>query len=170
MLTIKTPTDLHQLPSNHSLYTPAKTLVDRLIVPFGNPDKPYNAEEEGFIVICEDGDQDGPLTPIWPNESYTLVDIPWEGVMKRPGYYEGIFLANNEFGIIFFNSRVLGFRRIEGSPGMLSRSCVTLGILYEEPVSSLNQRGNSHDRYPCPQNRHLQIPLRQQRPHLSPGL
>ena len=51
MLTIKTPTDLHQLPSNHSLYTPAKTLVERLIVPFDHPDNPYNADEEGFIVI-----------------------------------------------------------------------------------------------------------------------
>ena len=30
--------------------------------------------------------------------------------MKHPGYYEGIFLANNEFGIIFFNSGWLGFR------------------------------------------------------------
>ena len=155
MLTIKTPTDLRQLPSNHSLYAPAKTLVDRLIIPYHHPDKPYRADDEGFIVICEDGDQDGPLTSIWANESYTLADIPWEGVMKRPGYYEGIFLANNELGIIFFNSRVLGFRRIEGSPGMLSRPCVRVGILYEEPDSSLNQRGNSHDRNPCPQNRHL---------------
>ena len=170
MLTIKTPTDLYRLPANHSLYAPAKTLVERLIVPFDHPDNPYQADEEGFIVICEDGDQDGPLTSIWPDDTYTLADIPWEGVMKRPGYYEGIFLANNEFGIIFFNSRVLGFRRIKGSPGMLSRSCVTLGILYEEPDSSLNQRGNSHDRYPCPQDRHLQIPFRQQRPDLSPRL
>ena len=72
MLTIKTPTDLHQLPSNHSLYTPAKTLVERLIIPYHHPDKPYNANEEGLIVICGDGDQDGPkvstglmrLTPI----------------------------------------------------------------------------------------------------------
>ena len=120
MLTIKTSTDLHQLPSSHHLYTPAKRLVERLIVPFDHPDKPYRPDEEGFIVICEDGDQDGPLTSIWPYEPYTLADIPWEGVMKRPGYYEGIFLANNEFGIIFFNSRVLGFRRIKGSPGVLS--------------------------------------------------
>ena len=162
MLTIITPTDLSKLPANHHLYAPAKTLVDRLILPYHHPDNPYNADEEGFIVICEDGDQDGPLKSIWPDEPYTLVDIPWEGVMKRPGYYEGIFLANNEFGIIFFNSGVLGFRRIKGSLGMLSRPCVTLGILYEEPVSSfLNQRGKSHDRYPCPQDRHLQIPLRQ---------
>ena len=110
MLTIKTPTDLHQLPVNHSLHGPAKTLVERLIVPYDHSDKPYNADEEGFIVICEDGDQDGPLTSLWPDDAYTLVDIPWEGVMKRPGYFEGIFLANNEFSIIFFNSRVLGFR------------------------------------------------------------
>ena len=169
MLTIKTPTDLHQLPSNHSLYTPAKTLLERLIVPYHHPEKPYNADEEGFIVICEDGDQDGPLTSLWPDEPYTLADIPWEGVMKRPGYYEGIFLANNEFGIIFFNSGLIGFRRIKGSPGMLSRPCVTLGILYEEPFLP-TQRGNSHVRYPCPQDRHLQIPLRLQRPDLSPGL
>ncbi len=110
MLTIKTPTDLHQLPANHSLYDPTKTLLERLIVPYDLPEKPYRADEEGFIVICEDGDQDGPLKSIWPDDAYTLADIPWEGVMKRPGYYEGIFLANNEFGIIFFNSGCLGFR------------------------------------------------------------
>ena len=71
MLTIKTPTDLYRLPANHSLYAPAKTLVERLIVPFDHPDNPYQADEEGFIVICEDGDQDGPLTSIWPDDSYT---------------------------------------------------------------------------------------------------
>ena len=75
MLTIKTPTDLHQLHDNHSLYAPAKILVDRLIVPYDHPDNPYNAEEEGFIVICEDGDQDGPLTSIWPEEAHTYKDV-----------------------------------------------------------------------------------------------
>jgi hypothetical protein len=107
MLTIKTPTDLRQPPANHSLYVPAKALVERLIVPYHHPDKPYRADEEVFIVICDDGDQDGPLTSIWPDDSYTLADIPWEEVMKRPGYYEGIFLANNEFGIIFLISDAL---------------------------------------------------------------
>ena len=71
MLTIKTPTDLYRLPANHHLYAPAKTLVERLIVPYHHPDNPYNADEEGFIVICEDGDQDGPLTSILANEFYT---------------------------------------------------------------------------------------------------
>ena len=71
MLTIKTPSDLRQLPSNHSLYTPAKTLVERLIAPYHHPNNPYNSDEEGFIVICEEGDQDGPLTSILANEFYT---------------------------------------------------------------------------------------------------
>ena len=75
MLTIKTPTDLRQLSSSHSLYAPAKTLVERLIVPYDHPEKPYNADEEGFIVICEDGDQDAPLTSIWPDELYTHRDV-----------------------------------------------------------------------------------------------
>ena len=75
MLTIKTPTDLHQLPSNHSLYDPAKTLVEHLIIPYDFPERPYNADEEGFIVICEDGDQDGPLASIWPDEFYTYKDV-----------------------------------------------------------------------------------------------
>ena len=75
MLTIKTPTDLNQLPLNHSLYTPAKTLVELLIVPYHHPDKPYRADEEGFIVICEDGYQDGPLNSIWPDELYTHRDV-----------------------------------------------------------------------------------------------
>ena len=75
MLTIKTPTDLRQLSSSHSLYTPAKTLMERLIVPYDHPEKPYKADEEGFIVICEDGDQDGPLTSIWPDEPYTHRDV-----------------------------------------------------------------------------------------------
>ena len=75
MLTIKTPTDLRQLPSDHSLYAPAKTLVERLIIPFHHPDNPYNADEEGFIVICEDGDQDGPLMSLWPDELYNHRDV-----------------------------------------------------------------------------------------------
>ena len=45
MLTIKTPTDLHQLPSNHSLYAPAKTLVERLIVPYHHPEQPNSGDQ-----------------------------------------------------------------------------------------------------------------------------
>ena len=44
MLTIKTPTDLHQLPTGHHLYAPAKTLVGRLIISYHHPVKPYRAD------------------------------------------------------------------------------------------------------------------------------
>jgi len=45
MLTIKTPTYLHQHPTSDHLYAPAKTFVVLLIVPYHHPEKPYRADE-----------------------------------------------------------------------------------------------------------------------------
>jgi len=65
----------------------------------GLPEQPYRPEDEGWIVLIEEQDAHGPLTDIW--EDWGLVDLPWEGILKVGAFFQAIFLANNEFGLVF---------------------------------------------------------------------
>ena len=96
MLHFKSLSDLHQLPATDSAYPLVKQLVERCIVPY---DTPYRPEDEGWIVLIQEGDVEGPLTDVW--DDWSLLDIPWEGIMKVGDFFQAIFLANNEFGLVF---------------------------------------------------------------------
>ena len=39
------------------------------------------------------------LDEIW--DDWRLVDVPGEGITKQDGFFWAVFLANNEFGIVF---------------------------------------------------------------------
>ena len=77
------------------------TVID---LSFGNEDfekegYSYDPEAHGFITLIEEADKGRVLTEIW--DDWTLVDIPWEGISIVDGFFQAVFLANNEFGIVF---------------------------------------------------------------------
>ncbi len=95
MKIIKSRDSLSQIP----LTDPVYPIMDDLIRCIIDEYPPYNPEADGFLVLIEEGDTDDPLIGIW--EDWGLLDIPWEGVIQEKGFFKAIFLANNEFGIVF---------------------------------------------------------------------
>ena len=99
MITFKSTQDLNKLPTNDPAHSVIKELIDQLIRAYTWEGHPYNAEDYGYIVLIEPGDTERVLDEIW--DDWTLLDIPWEGIMLRDGFYTAIFLANNEYGLVF---------------------------------------------------------------------
>jgi len=73
--------------------------VQRLIVDIVKDGHLYIPEDHGYIALVEEKDKGRILTEIW--DDWTLLDIPWEGITRNGDFFQGIFLANNEFGIVF---------------------------------------------------------------------
>jgi hypothetical protein len=80
-------------------YPTVKELVDRLITAYTEPGQPYNWQDYGYVILIEESDVNGTLDEV--REGCRLVDIPWEGIMLRDGFFIAIYLANNEYGLIF---------------------------------------------------------------------
>ncbi len=99
MILIKQPSDLSQIDPFDPVYPYMRKLVEDLIIGFTEVGAIYDWEADGFLVLVEESDTDGPLIGIW--DDWTLLDIPWEGVIQEKGFFKAIFLANNEFGIVF---------------------------------------------------------------------
>ena len=92
MITFKSNDDLQKLPSPNPV---VEELVERLINIYGDT---YDPEGSGYVVLVEPEDADRVLDEIL---DYRLIDIPWEGIIRRDDQFIAIFLANNEFGICF---------------------------------------------------------------------
>ena len=100
MLQFKSDTDLAQLDLADPAYPAVAELVRVLISAYTEPGETYNADDYGYIVLIEDGDQDRPLTDIgWPE--YALATIPWEGITREPGFFVAIVLCNDDYGLVF---------------------------------------------------------------------
>jgi hypothetical protein len=99
MIHFKSLSDLNSLPPDDPAYPVVKGLVESCIVPYDTPETPYRPDDEGWIVLVEEQDVEGPLTDLW--DDWTLLDVPWEGIVRSGDFFQAIFLANNEFGIVF---------------------------------------------------------------------
>src|SRR5688572_13810 len=101
MITFKSQDDLKKLSRNNTAYPIIEDLVQRLIIDIVNAGHRYIPEDHGWINLIEpvDVETNRVLTEIWPD--WTLLDIPWEGITLRDGYFLGIFLADNEKGFVF---------------------------------------------------------------------
>jgi hypothetical protein len=99
VITFKSTEDLSKLPLDNPAYATVKELIDQLITAYTTPGQPYNHEDYGYVILIEEGDVDRELDEIW--DGCTLLNIPWEGIMLRDGYYTAIYLANNEYGLCF---------------------------------------------------------------------
>ncbi len=97
MLQFKHPHDLKQLPETHPAYPLIKDLVARLIVDFP-PGRAYAPEDDGWIALIEEQDIDRVITEIWSD--WKLAEVEWEGITYRDGFWQAIYLSDNEKGFV----------------------------------------------------------------------
>mgnify|MGYP001813240977 FL=1 len=99
MITFKTTEDLAKLPPTDPAFPTVKDLVDRLITAYTTPGQPYNADDYGYVILIQEADVNRTLDEIW--DGCRLLDIYWEGIMKQGDFFIAIYLANNEYGLVF---------------------------------------------------------------------
>ena len=99
MITFKSPEDLNKLPADDPAYATVKELIEQLISAYSPPGRAYDAEDDGYIILIQPEDAQRELDELW--DGCTLLNIPWEGIMLRDGFFIGIWLANNEYGLTF---------------------------------------------------------------------
>jgi hypothetical protein len=99
MITFKSPEDISKLSPDDPAHATVKELIEQLISAYTQPGEPYNAEDDGYIILIEPEDAQRELDELW--DGCTLLNIPWEGIMLRDGFNTAIYLANNEYGLTF---------------------------------------------------------------------
>jgi hypothetical protein len=99
MITFKSTEDLSKLPPDDPAFPTVKELVEQLITAYSPPGRAYDAEDDGYIILIEPEDAQRELDELW--DGCSLLTIQWEGIMLRDGFYIGIWLANNEYGLTF---------------------------------------------------------------------
>ena len=99
MITFTSPEDLAKLPPTDPAFPPVNDLVDRLITAYTTPGQPYNADDYGYVILIQEADVNRTLDEIW--DGCRLLDIYWEGIMKQGDFFIAIYLANNEYGLVF---------------------------------------------------------------------
>ena len=99
MITFKSTEDLSKLPPSYPAFPTVKELFHRLIMAYTTSGQPYNHEDYGYVILIEEADMNRTLDEIW--DGCTLLDIYWEGIMRRGDYFIAIYLANNEYGLVF---------------------------------------------------------------------
>ena len=99
MITFKFTEDLTKLPPSTPALSTVQELVDRLITTYSTLGQPYNWQDYGYVILIEESDVNGILDKIW--NGYTLLDIYGEGIMKQGDFFVAIYLANNEYGLVF---------------------------------------------------------------------
>jgi hypothetical protein len=99
MLTFKSPEDLAELPPDDPAYHVVRELIKELITAYTWEGHPYNPDWYGYTILIQEGDADRTLDELW--DGCTLLNIPWEGITLRDGFFVAIYLANNEYGLCF---------------------------------------------------------------------
>ena len=99
MITFKSTDDLSKIPYDHPAHATVEELIEQLISAYSPPGRAYDAEDDGYIILVEPEDAQRTLDELW--DGATLLNIPWEGIFLRDGFYIAIYLANNEYGLSF---------------------------------------------------------------------
>jgi hypothetical protein len=105
MLEFESPEELGKLSPDEPVFPIVEDLVKLLITDYIAEGHDYIPEDDGWIIVIEEEDKDRILTEIWSD--WTLHDIPWEGINFRDGFYQAMFLANDQFGIVCFSIRIV---------------------------------------------------------------
>jgi hypothetical protein len=102
VISFKSVSDLSKLPHDDPAHPVIEDLANRLLVTDNPVSRPYDPEADGWIVLIEENDVDRPLTEIWGDDAYSLIDVPWEGITKDESdeFFICIFLANNQWGLV----------------------------------------------------------------------
>ncbi|MEN8108278.1 MAG: hypothetical protein ABFS22_09750 [Pseudomonadota bacterium] len=99
MITFKSHSDLEKLDRNHPAFPVVETLVKQLIDDFTWEGHPYDADDQGYLVLIEPGDTDRVLTDI--DMPWTLADVPWEGASMCQGFIYAVYLGTDDYGMGF---------------------------------------------------------------------
>ena len=99
MKIFKSLADLQQLEHDHLALPWVESHLKQLLDAYSEPGSSYDPENDGYLILIEQGDEEQPLTPVELN--YYLINVPWEGVSLEPGYFYAFYLANNQFGLGF---------------------------------------------------------------------
>jgi hypothetical protein len=99
VITFKSTKDLAKLPPEDPAYATVQELVQRLITAYTSPGQPYSHEDYGYVILIEEADMNRTLDEI--RDGCTLLEILWEGIMKQGQFFIAIYLANNEYGLVF---------------------------------------------------------------------
>jgi hypothetical protein len=99
VLQFKSKDDLQQLSPDDPAYPIVADLVQRLIVNYEADGFGYDPEADGWVCLVQEGDTERVLDEIW--DDWTLLDIPWEGITREGDFFIAVFLANNQFGLVF---------------------------------------------------------------------
>jgi hypothetical protein len=99
MLTFKSPEDLLELPPDDPAHPLVQELIKELIEAYTWEGHPYNPDWYGYTILIQEGDADRTLDELW--DDCTLLNIPWEGITQKDGFFVAIYLANNEYGLSF---------------------------------------------------------------------
>jgi hypothetical protein len=97
VLTFKSRDGLKKLSPDHPAYGLMADLVQVLIDDF--PEQPYNADDYGFVLLAEPGDEDRVLTEL--DMPWRLAEVPWEGASLRQGFFLAILVTTDDFGLVF---------------------------------------------------------------------
>jgi len=98
MITFKSPEDISKLSPDDPAFPLVRELIKELIEAYTWEDHPYNPDWYGYIILIESA-SDIALDELW--DGCTLLNIPWEGIMLRDGFFIATYLANNEYGLTF---------------------------------------------------------------------
>jgi hypothetical protein len=99
MISFTKPEDLNKLSPTDPAYPIVKELIEQLIEAYTWEGHPYNPDWYGYIILIEPEDTDRELDELW--DGCTLLNIYWEGIMLKDGFFIAIYLANNEYGLTF---------------------------------------------------------------------
>ncbi len=102
MLKFTSEADLLRLNTSNPVYPVVEEFVQRLITETKKSEFGYSPEADGYLVLLDQNDVDRPLTEIWGDDAYRLIDVPWEGVHKDESgeFFVCIFLANNQWALV----------------------------------------------------------------------
>ena len=102
MLKFTSEDDLLRLNASDPAYSIIKEFVQRLITEAKKSEFGYSPEADGYLVLLDRDDVNRPLTEIWGQDGYSLIDVPWEGVTRDESgeFFVCIFLANDQWGLV----------------------------------------------------------------------
>lgn len=101
MLQFKSQADLAQLSPEDPAYETVKTQVNYLITAYDSPDHPYVADDYGWVILIQEGDEDRPLLELWNDSNDKLENLMWEGAYKDGNYIIAILICTDDFGLSF---------------------------------------------------------------------
>ena len=101
MITFKSEADLLRLNPDSPAYRIIEEFVQSIITDGKKTEYGYTPEFDGYLVLLDQSDIEGPLTDIWGQDGYNLIDVPWEGLHKDSSgeFFICIFLANNQWAL-----------------------------------------------------------------------